>query len=62
MTTVVAEWRALRLSDKSTEDQRHFVRQISAIADRNLAGTAKEVVEEIEPAAEDPAEVDASGE
>ena len=65
VTTVVAEWRRPVPSlpeVKAPKTSKRFVRQISAIADRNLAGTAKEVVEEVEPAAEDPAEVDASGE
>ena len=65
VTTVVAEWRrpVPPLPEvKAPKVSKRFVRQISAIADRNLAGTAKEVVEEVEPAAEDPEELDASGE
>ena len=65
VTTVVAEWRrpVPALPEvKAPKASKRFVRQISAIADRNLAGTAKEVVEEVEPVVEDPAELDADGE
>lgn len=65
VTTVVAEWRRPipPLPEvKAPKSSKRFVRQISAIADRNLAGTAKEVVEEVEPAAEEAAaDLDPSG-
>ena len=65
VTTVVAEWRrpVPPLPEvKAPKSSKRFVRQISAIADRNLAGTAKEVVEEIEPVEADSEELDPSGE
>ncbi len=54
VTTVVAEWRrpVPPLPEiKASKRTKRFNRQVSAIADRNLMGTAKEVVEEVEPAA-----------
>jgi general secretion pathway protein C len=52
VTTLVAEWRrpVPPLPEMKTPKRAaRFNRQISAIADRNLAGTVREVVEEVAP-------------
>ena len=65
VTTVVAEWRrpVPPLPEvKAPKTSKRFNRQVSAIADRNLAGTAKEVVEEVTPPQTDSDELAADGE
>ena len=59
VTTVVAEWRrpVPPLPEvKAPRGSQKFTREIDAIADRNLSGTAKEVVEEVEPEAQEAAD------